>query len=148
MPKPSGMRRIVETHRHSRESRTRFTARFLSPQGLRVYSDPRDFPGLIPRKLWCPGRVLARPSSCGKGPTAVGESVMGLPGSPRDPAARLTGKGSEREVWKTAARVLVEVTLHQGLWESHGQGERRQVRRLLRSPTWCSRRPPDRRPEW
>src|SRR4029453_16397046 len=88
------MRRIDETHRHSRESRTRFTAIFLSPQGRRVDTDPRDFPGLIPRKLWCPGRVLARPSSCGKGPTAVGESVMGLPGSPRDPAVRLTGKGS------------------------------------------------------
>lgn len=44
---------------------------------------------------------------------------MGLPGSPRDPAVRLTGKGSEREAWKTAARVL-------GGWESQPQGERRQ----------------------
>jgi hypothetical protein len=48
---------------------------------------------------------------------------MGLPGSPRDPAMRLTGKGSERESWERAARVV-------GGRESRSQGERRQSREV------------------
>jgi hypothetical protein len=70
---------------------------------------------------------------------------MVLPGSPRNPASpqdriarvkaqlrswegqrqegRLTGKGSERESWETAARVV------RG-WESQLQGERRQSKEL------------------
>jgi hypothetical protein len=63
------------------------------------------------------------PPSCGKGPTAVGESVVVLPGSARNPAARLTRTGSDRESCERAAIVL-------GAWESQVQGERRQSREL------------------
>jgi hypothetical protein len=117
------MRRIVETHRHLRESQMVCMAKFLSPN-LVVYRNARE--GLYrphTGKVTVSRTGTLPPSSCGKGPTAVGESVMVLPGSPRNPATRLTRKGSDRESWKTAARVL-------GAWESHVQGERRQSREL------------------
>jgi hypothetical protein len=106
-------RRSVEASRHSRES---VLIRRFSPcqHGLNVretgLSHPHSGKVRVPRTGTLP------PPSYGKGPTAVGESVMGLPGSPRDPAMRLTGKGSERESWERAARVV-------GGRESRSQGE-------------------------
>ena len=121
--KTSGMRRIVGTHRHLRESQRLVAGNVSLPwfngvtlnQGL---YRPHIDKATVPRTGTLP------PPSCGKEPTAVRESVMVLPGSPRQPAARLTGKGSEQKSWKTAAIVV-------GGRESRLQGERRQVRGLL-----------------
>jgi hypothetical protein len=113
-------------------------AMFLSPEDMtdaisyqRLYQ-PHTGKATVSRTGTLP------PPSCGKGPKVAGESVMVLPGSPRNPASpqdriarvkaqlrswegqrqegRLTGKGSERESWETAARVV------RG-WESQLQGE-------------------------
>jgi hypothetical protein len=123
MPKSSGMRRIVATHRHLRESQGLRMAMFLSldrSQGVRdgqgLYQ-PHTDKATVPRTGTLP------PLSCGKGPKAAGESVMVLPGSSRHTAVRLTSKGSDRMSWKGAARVV------RG-WESQPQGERRQSKEL------------------
>jgi len=71
-----------------------------------------------------PGTGTLQPSSCGKGPTAVRESVRGLPGFLRPTPVRLTGKGSERGPQKTAARVV-------RARESRVHGQRRQARRAF-----------------
>src|SRR5215813_1578022 len=120
MPKPLGVRRIVDTHSHSRESQKRPMAMFLSLDRM----DQDIMQGLYwphTNKVTVTRTGTLPPPRCGKGPTAVGESIMGLPGSPQNPAARLTGKGSERELWKRVATVV------RG-WESQPHGERRQVR--------------------
>ena len=124
MPKPWGMRRIVETHSHSRESQIDFMAMFLS-LGMRNTLLPMQ--GLYrphTDKVTVTRTGTLPPLRCGKGPKAAGESIVVLPGSPRNPAARLTGKGSERESWKRAAIVV------RG-WESQPHGERRQVRKAF-----------------
>jgi hypothetical protein len=119
-------RRSVEASRHSREG---VLIRRLSPrqhgQNVRVkgLSHPHSGKVTVPRTGTLP------PSSYGKGPTAVGESVVVLPGSPRNPAVRLTRKGSDRGSWETAAIVL------RG-WESQPQGERRQSRELRVYSEW------------
>jgi hypothetical protein len=93
------MRRIVEAHRHLRESQIGVMAMFLSPiltdmsyvwTGL--YQPHTDIATM-------PGTGTSQPTSCGKGPTAVGESVMVLPGISHIDAIRLTGKGSDLCVW-------------------------------------------------
>jgi hypothetical protein len=126
MPKLAGMRRIVETHKHSRESRTnRTTLSFGIIECIdmkRRHAQPHIGHETVLRTGTLP------PPSCGKGPKAVRESVVVLPGSPRNLAGRLTGKGSDRESWKTAAIVVVGITPHQGGRESRPQGQRRQVR--------------------
>ncbi len=40
-----------------------------------------------------------QPSRCGKGPKAVGESVMVLPGKPPGDAVRLVCKGPDLSLW-------------------------------------------------
>jgi hypothetical protein len=129
------MRRIVETHRHLRGSQNEYMATFPSPEdkiSRSIYQglyQPHIGKATVSRTGTLP------PPRCGKGPTVVGESVVVLPGSPRDPARRLTGKGSDRESWKTAAVVVEGVTPLRGTRESRVQGQRRQVRRLLISHT-------------
>jgi hypothetical protein len=124
MSKAWDTRRIVETRRHLRESQNAPMAMCLSPDRTECLYVMQ---GLYPPhtdKATVPRTGTRPPPSCGKGPNAVGESVMMLPGSPRQPAVRLTGKGSERKSWKRAAIVL------RG-WESQPQGERRQVRKAF-----------------
>jgi hypothetical protein len=99
MPKAWGMRRIAETHSHLRGSRNSLTAMFPSPEGGQI---PRPRQGLYPPhtgRVTVTGTGTLQPTSCGKGPTAVGKSVMVLPGNPQGAAARLTGKGSDRSRW-------------------------------------------------
>src|SRR4051795_11509336 len=81
--KPLGMRRIVETHRHLRESQGNLMAMFLSLNRI-VGTEVRS--GLYQPhtdKVTMPRTGNRQPPSCGKGPTAVGESVMMLPGIPQ-----------------------------------------------------------------
>src|SRR5262245_13023305 len=83
MPKPWGGRMIVEAPSHSRESQNILMAMFLSP-GLRKYTYPKQ--GLYrphTDTVTVTRTGTRQPPSCGKGPTAVGESVMVLPGSSR-----------------------------------------------------------------
>ena len=96
--KPSEMRRIVETHRHLRESHWTAKASF-SP--LYVERDRTHI-----ERLYRPhtdkatvSRTGTRPPpSYGKGPTGVGESVMTLPGIPSNGCPQgLAGKGSDRQ---------------------------------------------------
>lgn len=124
MPKRSGMRKIVDTHSHLRESQIDIMAMFLS---LDMRNRPLPMQG--PYRPHTDKATVTRtgtlpPPCCGKGPKAGGESIVVLPGSPRNPAARLTGKGSDREPWKRAAIVV------RG-WESRPHGERRQVRKAF-----------------
>jgi hypothetical protein len=89
---------IIEASSHVRESRIEITAMFLSPdimdssdvmQGL--YQPHTD-------RATVTGTGTRQPSSCGKGPKAVGESVMVLPGIPsKGCLQRLTSKGSDRQ---------------------------------------------------
>jgi hypothetical protein len=135
-------RRSVEASRHPRESVLirRLSPRQHGPNGrAKGLSHPHSGKVTVPRTGTLP------PPSYGKGPTAVGERVMGLPGSPRNPAPhqdqnpranaqpksrfehrhdeKLTRKGSERESWERAARVVRS-------WENQLRGERRQSREL------------------
>jgi len=93
------MCRIVETHRYLRGSQTCNMAMFSSSDrkeiehfNQRLYQ-PHTGKGTMPRTGILP------PTSCGKGPTAVGESVMMLPGNPPRDAARLTCKGRDLSGW-------------------------------------------------
>jgi hypothetical protein len=108
-------------------------AMFLSPDVWDSSDHPQGLYLPHTDRVTVPGTGTLPPTSCGKGTNAAGESVMVLPGSPRDPAGRLAGKGSDRESWKTAAIVV------RG-WENQPQGERRQVRGLLILPTWKRRK--------
>jgi hypothetical protein len=93
------MRRIVETHSHSRGSQSTVMAMFSSPKRLE-YRNNRQ--GLYPPhtdKVTVTGTGTLQPSSCGKGPKAAGQSVMMLPGNPDGDAARLMCKGHDLSVW-------------------------------------------------
>jgi hypothetical protein len=116
--------------RHFRESQNVQMAMFLSPSGTK---SNRVRQGLYPPhtgKATMPRTGTLPPSSCGKGPVAVGESVRVLPGSPVESAVRLRGKGSEPLCGKTAARVVEGVTSLRGARESRVQGQRRQAKEL------------------
>jgi len=83
-------------------------------------------------KATVPGTGTHQPSSCGKGPNAVGESVMTLPGKPPRDAARLVCKGHDLSRWwqsrhssrsagrpRTGRRTAVQGTVGiQRLWSS------------------------------
>jgi len=99
MPKTWGMRRIVETHRHSRGSQRFFMAMFSSPCGLNSSDNTQ---GLHPPHMegaTMSGTGTRQPSRCGKGPKAVGESVRVLPGKPPGDAVRLVCKGPDLSLW-------------------------------------------------
>jgi hypothetical protein len=120
----TGMRRIVVTHRHLRESRNLFTTMFLSLDLMECLYNRRGLYTPHMSKVTVPRTGTLPPPSCGKGPNAAGERVMVLPGSLQHSAVRLTGKGRDRVLRKRATRVLVGVTPHQGGRESRPQGER------------------------
>jgi hypothetical protein len=93
------MRRIVETHRHLRESQRVIMATFLSPE---LMDETHTNQGLYQPhtgKATMPRTGTRPPPSCGKGSTAVGERVMMLPGNPPRDAARLTCKGRDLSGW-------------------------------------------------
>ena len=107
-------------------------AMFSSPKRLE-YRNNRQ--GLYPPhtdKVTVTGTGTLQPSSCGKGPKAVGQSVMMLPGNPDGDAARLMCKGHDLSVWgqsrcssprtgrpSTGRRAAVPGTVGMGLtWRS------------------------------
>ena len=91
-PKDRVRCRIVVTRRHIRGGQKADLASFppLSIQGL--YQTHAGIATVS-------GTGTRQPSSCGKGPNAVGESVMTLPGKPQGDAARLVGKGHDLSLW-------------------------------------------------
>jgi len=147
----SFMRRIVDTHSHSRESQSVEMAMFLSPKWV-DYKDaqqglyrPHTGKATVTRTGTLP------PSSCGKGPTAVGESVMMLPGNPPRDAARLTVKGrdlsgrgqsrySSQRTGKpsTGQRAAVQGTVRMGLtWGSSPSLEWQTARPATQERSVC-----------
>jgi len=129
---PLDMRRIVETHRHSRGSRKRCTAKFPPPDLLEYRPSKRGLYQPHTDKATVSGTGTLPPSSCGKGPNAVGESVMTLPGKPLRDAARLVCKGHDLSLWwqsrhssrsagrpRTGRRTAVQGTVEiRRLWNS------------------------------
>jgi hypothetical protein len=124
---------VVETHSHRREGQSDRMAIFLSSDLATGRHARQGLPQPHTDAARVTGTGTLPPPRCGKGPTAVGESVMALPGSLRHTAARLTGKGSERVLRKRAARVV------RG-WESQPHGERRQGRTAFDFTAWKRRK--------
>ena len=95
MPKSSGMRKIVETHSHLRESQTGM-AMFPSPGWIECRNIQQGLYRPHSGKATVTRTGTLPPSSCGKGPNAVGESVRGLPGMPSKGCPQgLMGKGHD-----------------------------------------------------
>src|SRR3989442_9727937 len=90
------MRRIVVTHRHLRG---RQTAELPSPSMVRLRVSILGLYQPHTGKVTVPGTGTRQPSSCGKGPKAVGESVMTLPGKPQGDATWLECKGLDLSLW-------------------------------------------------
>jgi hypothetical protein len=79
MPKTLGTRRIAEARSHLRGSRIVATAMFPSPGVMEDYNIARGLCRPHTDRATVTGTGTLQPASCGKGPKAVGESVMGAP---------------------------------------------------------------------
>jgi len=98
------MRRIVETHRHLRGSQIEGTAMFPSSRMLKYRQNIERLYQPHTDKATVSRTGIRQPSSCGKGPKAVGESVMALPGKPQGDAVRLECKGLDLSRWWQSRR--------------------------------------------
>src|SRR5436309_13499374 len=123
MPKPLGMRKIVEMHRHLRGSRIQKTACKPSLGSADLEHADRGLYQPHTDKAMVSRTGTRQPPSCGKGPNAVGESVMTLPGKPQRDAARLMGKCHDLTC---SCRAVIVV----GAREARVHGEGRHARRL------------------
>lgn len=127
---------IVETHSHLRESHTSSMATFLSPDLKECQNFRRGLYRPHTGKATVTRTGTLPPTSCGKGPNAVGKSVMVLPGNPPRDAVRLTCKGRDLSGGGRAAVVV-------GGREGRPQGEERQARGLLAFQAWRNRHQPE-----